>query len=187
MLPPCSALQTKPQWPHVRVPREQVLSTVALWKNTMLCAHLLDAVAFTMELSVFQKHSSTQNHLGRLIPHPWGPGTPGSSALRNPRPKSPCVGEERRAVWVRPSPTGSPIVGSRVEPVQSDTAVHIITLGARHVRLGRRVITCPCVLFVVRGRDEAPPRESEHSPFDVTSRGWWSPYKPLLTHSVWSW
>ena len=27
----------------------------------------------------------------------WGPGTPRSSAFRNPLPTSPCVGEERRA------------------------------------------------------------------------------------------
>ena len=51
-------------------------------------------------------------------------GTPGSSALRNPPPKSPCVGEERRAGLGQALPTGSPIVGSRSSPVQSDDAVN---------------------------------------------------------------
>ena len=45
------------------------------------------------------------------VPHPWGPGPPGSSALRNPHPKSPCEGEERRAGLGQALPTGSPIVG----------------------------------------------------------------------------
>ena len=45
------------------------------------------------------------------VPHPWGPGTPRSSALRNPHPKSPCEGEERRAGLGQALPTGSPIVG----------------------------------------------------------------------------
>ena len=56
-----------------------------------------------------------------ISPHPWGPGTPGSSALRNQHPKSPCVGEERRACLGQTLPAGSPIAGFRVSPVQSDT------------------------------------------------------------------
>ena len=31
-------------------------------------------------------------------PHPWGPGTPGSSALRNSRPQGPCVGDVHRTM-----------------------------------------------------------------------------------------
>ena len=49
-----------------------------------------------------------------MDPHPWEP--PGSSALRNPLPKRPCVGEERRAGLGQALPTGSPIVGSRASP-----------------------------------------------------------------------
>ena len=51
----------------------------------------------------------------------------GSSALRNPLPKSPCVGEERRACLAQTLPTGSPTVGSRVSPVQKilrSTSLH---------------------------------------------------------------
>ena len=42
-------------------------------------------------------------------PLPWGPS---SSALRNPLPKSPCVGEERRVGLGQ----ALPIVGSRLSP-----------------------------------------------------------------------
>ena len=76
-----------------------------------------------------------------------GPGTPGSLALRNPHPKSPCVGEEGRAGLGQTLPTGSPIVGSR-EPVQKilrSTLLH--SSRARHVRLGRRVNSLPYVLL----------------------------------------
>ena len=53
-------------------------------------------------------------------------------ALRNPHPKSPCVGEERRAGLGQTLPAGSPIVGSRTSPVQIDDAVN------NYIRLGRR-------------------------------------------------
>ena len=32
-------------------------------------------------------------------PHSWGPGTPGSSALRNPPPEEPVRGGEERRAW----------------------------------------------------------------------------------------
>ena len=56
------------------------------------------------------------------------PGTPGSSALPNPLPKSPCVGEECRRGLGQALPAGSPIVGSRVQMILRLTCI----------RLGRR-------------------------------------------------
>ena len=80
--------------------------------------------------------------------HPWGSGTPGSSALRNPHSKSPCVGEERRAGLGQTLPTGSPIVGSE-----------------------HRVIVFVCVDITVRGRDEASPRVANTAPLPPCSHG----------------
>ena len=51
-------------------------------------------------LDLVDKHEITRDLRGS---HPWGPGTLGSSAPRNPHPKSPCVGEERRA-WSGSNP-----------------------------------------------------------------------------------
>ena len=48
------------------------------------------------------------------VPHPWGPRTSGYSA-RNPHPKSPCVGEERRAGLGQTFPAGSPNRGVQEE------------------------------------------------------------------------
>ena len=44
----------------------------------------------------------------------WRPGTRGSSALRNPPPKSGCARQHRTAGLGQTLPTGSPIAGSRV-------------------------------------------------------------------------
>ena len=60
---------------------------------------------------------------------PWGHGTPGSSALQNPHPKSPCVEEERRAGLGQTLSTGSPIEGSR-EPKRSYCGQHTFVQGA---------------------------------------------------------
>ena len=72
--------------------REKHIDTVFLWVQTMV--------------------TEVKISLGKN-PHPWGPGTLGSSALGNPHPKSPCVGEERRAGLGQSLPAGSPRVGSR--------------------------------------------------------------------------
>ena len=75
-------------------------------------------------------------------------------------------------------PTGSPIAGSRVEPVQSDTELDIITSHGV-VRLERRIIVFVCVVFIGRGRDECR-LAGEHSPAapcfgsSVSVRGWCS-------------
>ena len=63
-------------------------------------------------------------------PHPWGPGTPVSSALRNLLPKSPCVGEERRAGLGQALPSGSPIVGSKACPYRRYCGQHTFAQGA---------------------------------------------------------
>ena len=44
------------------------------------------------------------------------------------RSTAPCVGEERRAGLGHTLPAGSPIVGSRTSPVQSDDAVNIASV-----------------------------------------------------------
>ena len=64
----------------------------------------------------------------------------GSSALRNPHPKSPCVVEERRAGLGQTLPVG-------VSRVQSDTLVN------DYIRLGRGVLPprTPCQHRVLRG------------------------------------
>ena len=59
-------------------------------------------------------------------------GEEGSSALRKPHAKSPCV---RAGGSGQGLPAGSPIVGSRTSPVQSDDAVNnYIRLGPRRLR-----------------------------------------------------
>ena len=64
-----------------------------------------------------------------LGPHVEGPGTPRSSALRNPLPTSPCVGKERRA-WSGSNPPGwVPNRGVQGEPVQSDCGQQLHSLG----------------------------------------------------------
>ena len=71
---PCSALQVilppwlKTTWPCVPVWREQLLKALlhVAEVNAMLVVHVLNAVSFTMELSLSEKHSSTQEILQRL-------------------------------------------------------------------------------------------------------------------------
>ena len=59
------------------------------------------------------------------------PEPPVSSSHRNPRPKSPCVGDQRRAGLGQALPVGSPIVVSRVQKILRST----------YIRGGRRA---PC-------------------------------------------
>ena len=75
-------------------------------------------------------------HSEEKSPHLWGPGTPGSSALRNPLPKSPCVEEGCRAGLGQTLPAGSPIVWSRTSPVLGADAVN------SNIRLGRSAACC---------------------------------------------
>ena len=96
--------------------------------------------------------------------------TPGSSALRNPPPKSPCVGKERRVGLGQTLPAGSPIVGSIVSPC---TERYWSTY---YVHLGRRIIVFAYVDVIVRGRDECPSSEERTQPRYIV------PVLPPLPH-----
>ena len=61
-------------------------------------------------------------------------------------------------------PNWIPNRGLHGEPVQSDTGQQLHCCRARHVRLGRRVITVPYIVFAVRGRDEGSPRGANRAP-----------------------
>ena len=98
-----------------------------------------------------------------------GTRNPGSSALRNPpHPKSPCVGEERRAGLGQTLSTGSPIVGSRVSHVQGD-ATNIVT-SLEDTYVSNAVSLCsPTTSFTLRGRDECPSSEGRTQPRNAAS------------------
>ena len=146
------------------------------FRGTGAAAHRLQrrarAVAREFELSVAR--GKFRGRLSRSLDVDWVdiicPGTAGSSALRIPLPllpKSPYVGEERRA-WSGSnpllSPTGSPSVGSRASPYRTILWSTITSLRARHVRLERRVIFLPYVVFTRRDRDEPLPRGANTAP-----------------------
>ena len=87
-----------------------------------------------------------------------------TSHLRNPHPKSPCVGVERRASVGQTLPAGSPIVGSSLSPVQGD-ATNIITSVWEAVSYNSNAISsCSPTLTSPRGAAMSPPSGSEHSP-----------------------
>ena len=86
-------------------------SVLRVGRGTMADA----SIKWDRQFDIFRE----EKFLTQKFPHPWGPGTTGSSALRNPHLKSPCVGEERRAGLGQALPIGSPIVGSRDEPYRA--------------------------------------------------------------------
>ena len=97
-------------------------------------------------------------------PHPWGPRTPGPSALCSPHPKRPCVGEERRACSGSNPLDWIPSRGVQGEPVQKILRSTYILAG-QESSVTNAVSPCSSTT-TIRGRDECP-FGGEHSPSAV--------------------
>ena len=98
----------------------------------------------------------------KLLRRAWESGTPGSSALRNPPPKSTYVGGGAQGVSGSNSPNRIPNSGVQGEPC---TVRYWSTC---YIRLGAtRTTRAPChcldLRALLRGRDECPSSKGEHS------------------------